>query len=69
MIPMTVQLDEKTAEFYARVAALAERSLEQVLSDSLFKRAGELSLEAIAARDGGAASPPRPCGGAIRVVK
>ena len=62
MIPTTVLLDEKTAEFYARVAALAERSLEQVLADSLFKLAGELSLEAIAARGCSASEPPRHCG-------
>ena len=49
MIPITVLLDEKTAEFYARIAAHAGRSLETVLSDSLFKLAGELSLEALAA--------------------
>lgn len=49
MIPMTVLLDEKTAEFYARIAARAGRTVETVLSDSLFKLAGELSLEALAA--------------------
>ena len=48
MIPFTIQLDEKAAEFYARIAAAAGRSVETVLSDSLFKLAGELSLEALA---------------------
>ena len=50
MIPMTVLLDEKTAEFYAKVAAHAGRTVETVLADSLFKLAGELSLEALAAK-------------------
>jgi hypothetical protein len=50
MIPFTIQLDEKAAEFYARIAAAAGRSVEAVLSDSLFKLAGELSLEALAKR-------------------
>ena len=50
MIPFTILLDEKAAEFYARIAAAADRSVETVLSDSLFKLAGELSLEALAKR-------------------
>ncbi|MBQ2153632.1 MAG: hypothetical protein II437_01030 [Oscillospiraceae bacterium] len=50
MIPMTVLLDEKTAEFYAKIAAHAGRTVETVLADSLFKLAGELSLEALAAK-------------------
>ena len=48
MIPFTIQLDEKAAEFYGRIAAAAERSVETVLADSLFKLAGELSLQALA---------------------
>ena len=48
MIPFTILLDDKAAEFYARVAASADRTVETVLSDSLFKLAGELSLEALA---------------------
>ena len=47
MIPFTIELDAATAEFYARVAAAAEMDIEQVLSDALFKLAGELSLEAL----------------------
>ena len=47
MIPVTVLLDPAVAAFYRHVAEAAELSLEQVLSDALFKLAGELSLEAI----------------------
>ena len=47
MIPFTIELDTATAEFYARVAVAAEMDIEQVLSDALFKLAGELSLEAL----------------------
>lgn len=43
----TIQLDAATAAFYERIALFTGRSLEQVLSDALFKLAGELSLEAI----------------------
>lgn len=47
MIPVTVQLEPSVALFYTRVACSAGKSLEQVLSDALFKLAGELSLEAL----------------------
>ena len=50
MIAFTILLDEKAAEFYARVAEAADRTVETVLADSLFRLAGELSLEALAAR-------------------
>lgn len=43
-----VGLTAETRQFYAQVAQQAELSLEQVLSDVLFKLAGELSLEALA---------------------
>ena len=48
MVSYTVLLDDKTAEFYTKVAASAERTAETVLSDALFKLAGELSLSALA---------------------
>ena len=48
MVPVTIVLDDTTAEFYARVSAAAEKPVETVLSDALFKLAGELSLEALA---------------------
>ena len=45
---VTVALDEKTFRFYRKVADNASLPVEQVLSDALFKLAGELSLEALA---------------------
>ena len=48
MVSVHILLDEATAEFYARVAAAAEKPVETVLSDALFKLAGELSLNALA---------------------
>lgn len=42
-----IRLTEETAMFYEKVARQAGRSVEQVLSDALFKLAGELALEAI----------------------
>ncbi len=47
MTQVTLLLEPTVALFYARVAKAAEKSIEQVLSDALFKLAGELSLEAI----------------------
>ena len=47
MIKITVPLDPALVLFYGRVAEAAGKTLEQVLSDALFKLAGELSLEAL----------------------
>lgn len=47
MTQVTLLLEPAVALFYARVAQAAGISLEQVLSDALFKLAGELSLEAL----------------------
>lgn len=47
MTEVTIHLDPAIALFYSRIAASTGRSLEQVLSDALFKLAGELSLEAL----------------------
>ena len=44
---ITLYLEPSVALFYAKIANHAEKSLEQVLSDALFKLAGELSLEAL----------------------
>ena len=44
---ITVALDPAVETFYRRIAAQAALPLEAVLSDALFKLAGELSLEAI----------------------
>ncbi len=43
----TVRLNEETALFYKKVAQQAGRPVEQVLSDALFRLAGELALEAL----------------------
>lgn len=42
-----ITLDPATAAFYSRVALQAGRTEEQVLSDALFKLAGELALESL----------------------
>ena len=47
MIPVTILLEPAVVSFYTHVAKAAGRPLEQVLSDALFKLAGELSLEAL----------------------
>jgi hypothetical protein len=47
MIPITLTLEPAVVRFYAHIATLTGLSLEQVLSDALFKLAGELSLEAL----------------------
>lgn len=48
MPDFSVFLDETTARFYARLAQSLELPTQKVLSDALFKLAGELSLEALA---------------------
>ena len=47
MTEITLHLDSAVILFYTRIAAVAGKSLEQVLSDALFKLAGELSLESL----------------------
>ena len=44
---VSVTLEPAVILFYSRVAEAAGKTLEQVLSDALFKLAGELSLEAL----------------------
>ena len=51
MIEVTITLEPAVALFYGRLAEAAEKTLEQVLSDALFKLAGELSLEALRYQD------------------
>ena len=49
-VPMTeikLYLEPAVVLFYTRIASAAGIPLEQVLSDALFKLAGELSLEAL----------------------
>ena len=47
MIPITLTLEPEVVRFYAHIATLAGLPLERVLSDALFKLAGELSLESL----------------------
>ena len=47
MTQVTLLLEPTVAAFYKRIAQSAELTLEQVLSDALFKLAAELSLEAL----------------------
>lgn len=47
MTAVTLILDPSVALFYSKIAQEAGLPLEQVLSDALFKLAGELSLEAL----------------------
>ena len=50
MTQVTLILEPSVVLFYTRVAETAGVSLEQVLQDTLFKLAGELSLEALQSR-------------------
>ena len=47
MTEVTLQLDSAAALFYEKIANARGLPLEQVLSDALFKLAGELSLQAL----------------------
>lgn len=47
MTPITLLLEPTLVLFYSRIALSAGTTLEQVLTDALFKLAGELSLEAL----------------------
>ena len=47
MIQVSISLDPSVVLFYGQVAQAAGKQLEEVLSDALFKLAGELSLEAL----------------------
>jgi hypothetical protein len=47
MVSVTLTLDPAVLLFYTNVASASGRTVEQVLSDALFKLAGELSLEAL----------------------
>ena len=51
MTPVTICLEPVVASFYGRLAESVGLSLEQVLSDALFKLIGELSLEALQATE------------------
>ena len=47
MAEVTLSLEPTVVLFYNRIAQSMNLPLEQVLSDALFKLAGELSLEAL----------------------
>jgi len=51
MTQVTILLEPSTVLFYKKVSESAGLPLEQVLSDALFKLAGELSLEALQKAD------------------
>lgn len=48
MAEYSITLDAVTAAFYRRVAESTGLPVERVLSDTLFKLAGELALESLA---------------------
>jgi len=47
MILIHLLLKQEVYDFYSKIADVAKLPLEQVISDSLFKLAAELSLEAL----------------------
>lgn len=47
MIQLTLSLDPVVVRFYENIARSLGLPVEQILSDALFKLAGELSLEAL----------------------
>lgn len=51
MNQITLTLEPAVALFYTRIALSTGKPLEQVLSDALFKLAGELSLEALQGKE------------------
>ena len=51
MAEVNISLAPEVAAFYMRLAKAVGLPLEQVLSDALFKLAGELSLEALQKRE------------------
>lgn len=51
MAEVTILLEPSVALFYSRIAKASGYPLEQVLSDALFKLAGELALESMQGSD------------------
>ena len=47
MKQVTLSLEPSLILFYSRIAESVGKSVEEVLSDALFRLAGELSLEAL----------------------
>ncbi len=56
MVQITLLLEPAVALFYSNISQASGIPLEQVLSDALFKLAGELSLEALQAAEPGSPS-------------
>ena len=52
MTQVTLTLEPAVALFYTRIALSTGKTVEQVLSDALFRLAGELSLEALQNQSG-----------------
>ena len=52
MKAVKIKVDNTVYEFYRKVGQQAGVPVEQVMSDALFKLAGELSLNAIRKKDG-----------------
>ena len=50
MTEVTLLMDSTVVLFYTKIAELAGLPVEKVLSDTLYKLAGELSLEALEKR-------------------
>ena len=51
MTNITISLEPSVVLFYTRIALCSGKTLEQVLSDALFKLTGELSLEALQSKE------------------
>lgn len=51
MTQVTILLEPSVALFYNKIALASGFPLEKVLADTLYKLAGELSLEALSAAD------------------
>lgn len=47
MKELTIQIPDYVYEFYRKIGQQADLPVEQVICDTLFKLAGELSLEAL----------------------
>lgn len=47
MAEYCIELESAVSAFYENIAAMVQLPTEQVLSDALFRLAGELSLEAL----------------------
>ena len=47
MKKVTINLDDAVYQFYQKVGNSAQRPVEQVISEALYKLAGDLSLEAL----------------------